>query len=81
MARLKRVYSMDVRFRAPRRSAMDLDAFLDMLRYDRCKVVAWRQDGPEYVVTVAKDHNPFTVERWLSLGIRISNEKLEHAND
>jgi hypothetical protein len=77
MARLKIVYTLDVRFRAPRHSGMELDAFLDMLRYDRCKVTSWRQDGPEYVVSLAKDETDFTLERWSSFGIRFDN----HATD
>lgn len=80
MARLRKAYIADVRFRVTGRSTIYLDAFLDMLRYDRCKVVSWRQDGPDYVVTVVKDDTDFTEMRWNSFEMKLGNHRMEHVS-
>lgn len=53
----------------------ELDAFLDMLRYERCTVMDWaplryeRGRGQRY--TVALTGPRFTPERWASFGLKV----------
>lgn len=74
MSRLKRVYTLDVQFSAGKFSHMDLEGFLDSLRYDRCKVVDWRRTADNnYSVTLAKEDTDFTVDRIKSFGLLVTN--------
>jgi hypothetical protein len=58
----------------------DLPGFLDMLRYDGCTVIAWSHDQSRNVYEITLRAAPgksadyeFTVDRWRSFGINISD--------
>jgi hypothetical protein len=55
----------------------DIPGFLDMLRYDGCTVVDWARVGDNYRITLRGnptrlDIYAFTVERWASFGLALT---------
>lgn len=56
------------------RPVSDMGGFLDMMRYDRCRVETWTiadaSTGSRYLITLAFDKEP-TFGRWDSFGLHL----------
>lgn len=70
----KPTYHLLVEFKPSKYSNMYLDGFLDMLRYDNCRVESWAVDKDGvYCVVVTRDDIPFTMLRWESFGLTVTD--------